>query len=81
MMLKKIPLLDTSVSGRICWECKHVYYSSGSEGYSDFTPGSDISLSCMKSYWELHNCSDTLADVRRKLLSAEHCADFESARA
>lgn len=73
---KTIPLLEVPVPGRICWSCRHVLFDTGEPGYSEYTPGSEMSLSCGRGYWEFHQYEDSLAVFREKLQSAERCADF-----
>lgn len=31
---------------RVCSVCEHFYLSTGEQGYSDMTPGSDASIEC-----------------------------------
>ena len=76
-MNKKMPV-GPRVEGRICWSCRHVWFSAGSPGYSEMTPGSDFELQCGKSYWAFDNCGDSLNEFRMKLQSAETCASFEA---
>jgi hypothetical protein len=80
-MPKKMPLLSVPAQGRVCWSCEHLYFSSGSPGYSEMTPGWDFEMSCGKSFWEFDSCGDGLETFRSKLLSAERCAAFELSRA
>jgi len=72
-----LPVLGAPVTGRICWSCEHIRFETGEPGYSEYTPGSEMSLECGKSYWELDNCEDGLAEFKAKLMSAERCADFQ----
>jgi hypothetical protein len=74
---KKMPLREFPIPGRICWLCQHVYFSQGSPGYSDLTPGYDFELSCGKQFWEFDSHMDGLDEFREKLESAERCAAFE----
>lgn len=75
-MHKKLPMLEEPVEGRICWLCEYIYFSNGSPGYSDMTPGYDATLSCTKDYWEVNFFDDSLEEFRKKITSAERCADF-----
>jgi hypothetical protein len=72
-----MPILAVPVPGRICWSCRHIYFCPGEQGYSEWTPGSDFSLSCGKSFWEFDDIDDGLEQFREKLQSAERCAAFE----
>lgn len=74
--MKKHPVCP-KVEGRNCVDCAHWRYSSGSPGYSEWTPGSDASMSCDKQYWKWDQEIDEERDVKAKLHTAETCADFE----
>ena len=65
------------MSDRICWECQHIYFSNGSPGYSHYTPGYDMELSCSKGHWEFDNHHDSLSDFRTFLTMAQNCPDFK----
>ena len=74
---KKLPLAETETAGRLCWFCEHCYYSNGSPGYSEWTPGTDFSLECGKGYWDFDNFDDTLTEFREQIEAAMRCADFK----
>lgn len=63
--------------GRICWECRHISFSEGSPGYSEYTPGYEFSLSCNKDIWSFDQYSDGLKQFREKLQIAATCKKFE----
>jgi hypothetical protein len=69
-------VLGTPIPGRVCWDCKHLYFDPGERGYSEQTPGSDMSMSCQREYWEFEFGDETLASFRDKLQTAERCADY-----
>ena len=77
-MKKQMPLLAEPVPNRLCWECPHIDFSPGSPGYSDMTPGYDMSLDCGKGYWKFDPHGE-LTGLREGLTSAERCADFSPA--
>ena len=60
-----------------CLDCKHISYSSGSPGYSEYTPGWDAELSCIEGVWTYDAFNDELKDVRDKLYTARTCSKFE----
>ena len=73
---KKMPEAPP-ILGRVCWSCENCDYDSAEPGYSEYTPGSDFALSCSKNYWVLDTVYDTIDVFRKKLMSAESCADFK----
>ena len=64
------------VQHRVCWSCERVSFVTSSPGYSEWTPGDAFALSCSCGYWVFESDDDGLDDFRRKLESAETCADF-----
>lgn len=60
-----------------CVDCKHFYFSSGSPGYSEYTPGSDASLGCTKQKWEYEPNNDTDQSFRKKMKTADNCEEYE----
>ena len=63
--------------GKLCWSCKNVRFYTASEGYSEFTPGSDFHFYCSKYHWEFDQYDNTLEDWRAYIEQAETCLDFE----
>jgi hypothetical protein len=61
--------------GTTCLLCKSFYFDPGEPAYSECTPGSDMSIGCMK-VWSLDG-DDTEDTYREKMLSAEWCEDYE----
>ena len=61
-----------------CIACKHFYFESGHEGYSDMTPGYESTIKCLKGKWAINFCEDTNESYRLKLLSAEGCDAFDA---
>lgn len=66
-------------AGRLCLECAHCYVDAGSQGYSEYTPGSGMTFYCQKRHRftfhpdESGGKAELLADLRK----AEKCADFK----
>lgn len=58
-----------------CLDCKHFYFDPGSPGYSEQTPGSDMSLGCYKDHWSGRDCYSQ-DDFRKHMLSAKTCKDY-----
>lgn len=61
-----------------CLFCAHFYYISGMAAYGEMTPGSDISIGCGISIWELENDMDSEDDFRRKMMTAETCPEYKA---
>ena len=64
--------------GRVCLECVHCHVDPGSEGYSEYTPGSPFEFHCGKGkvfqFGVYHGSKATLlADIRQ----AETCDEFK----
>ena len=62
---------------KMCWWCKHCYYNNADGGYSEMTPGYDMSFECKKGYWRYDTFNTTLKQLREYLFKAESCKDFE----
>ena len=60
---------------RLCLFCKNFYFDPGQPGYSDETPGSDMSIGCNVGYWDEDDIFDE-ADYRQCQLKAQTCQDF-----
>lgn len=62
-----------------CLMCEYCYFSQGEQGYSEYTPGSDASLMCLKQamrhaggsnlMWEVY----TRQELHEALSTAETC--------
>ena len=66
-----------------CLFCKHFHFDSGSPGYSEMTPGSDMSMGCElfsysrpKKYWQFSHAETTENKFRQYMVSAETCPDY-----
>lgn len=59
-----------------CVNCKHFNFWPGSPGYSEFTPGDDMEMSCLRKHWRV-TFETSEDDFRDYMKSSETCADFE----
>jgi hypothetical protein len=66
-------MADTRTGRLTCWECRHIDFTSGSPGYSEYTPGEDARLACNLNHWSMYD----LDMNNEKIFSAETCADFQ----
>jgi len=62
---------------RVCWNCTHIYFDGGEPAWSEMTPGCDASLECTKSHWRMNYNSHGADDLRRYLLTAQSCKDYQ----
>jgi len=62
---------------RCCILCKHFSFDEGSPGYSEYTPGTDWSMSCLKNHWSMSGSYISEEDYRKNILMAETCKDAE----
>ncbi len=60
---------------RTCLVCRLFEIDSGTEGYSEWTPGDPARVGCQAGLWELER-SDDAQDFRKKMLTAACCKDF-----
>jgi len=81
IFLSRIKLeVDFSVSDRrtvpllSCWQCAHLEYTSGQPGYSEYTPGYEGSLSCLRGYWDADQIDGF--QLRDYILKAGDCEEF-----
>ena len=62
---------------KTCVLCKHFHITTGERGYSEYTPGWDMSMSCSIGHWKFDSYSTDELDFREMMASAEACGDFE----
>lgn len=60
-----------------CYECRFFEFSSGSPGYSSWTPGSDMAFGCLKGIWGSGDIANEI-DFREKITTAKDCEVFEA---
>ena len=59
-----------------CLDCKHFHFDSGSPGYSEETPGSNMRIGCNLSVWNAgYMYSEN--DFKKAMLSATNCEMYE----
>lgn len=61
---------------RICATCCHFSFQSAEQGYSSYTPGSDVHISCGRGVWAVDNYAETERGYREKMLMALVCDDY-----
>jgi hypothetical protein len=64
-----------------CIDCKHFYMFSAEPGYSDMTPGTDMSIGCSKDKWRFRPMDDTECSFRDKMHTAKKCEHYEYEKA
>lgn len=63
--LREAPM---SAEFRTCFGCKHFNFSQSDPGYSEYTPGSDASLVCLKNVWDISLWRDTEKSLYDKIV-------------
>lgn len=61
---------------KTCWSCEYIRIDNADPGYSEWTPGSDLSIYCTKSHWDFDNYDDDLKKFLTYINKAETCPDF-----
>lgn len=41
----------SSIPAQTCWGCRYFYFSAHESGYSEYTPGADFDVECLKKRW------------------------------
>lgn len=62
---------------RLCLSCRFFYINEGSPRYSEWTPGWDCEIGCLKGHWELDNYNCSAGTYRRHNESAVKCPDYK----
>ena len=60
-----------------CVNCRWFQYTTGEPHYSELTPGSDITIGCLKNHWRHENTETTAFQFQKYMNSANDCPDFE----
>ncbi len=63
---------------KVCWWCVHFNYQEGFPGYSDLTPGYEMSMSCRKGHWDFDAYKTSQDEFGDMLGSATTCPDFKT---
>jgi hypothetical protein len=61
---------------KLCWFCKHLYYSNASPDYSEMTPGNDFAMDCIKSHWKFDAFETNQIEFFHIINTAKTCEDF-----
>lgn len=62
---------------RNCVNCVHWSWDSGSDAYSDMTPGTDWSSDCGKGHWAMVGAGVSEQQFRDNMRTARRCADYQ----
>jgi hypothetical protein len=62
---------------RNCLKCRHCLIDAGHRDYSEYTPGEDPQMTCLKKHWDLPAHDYGRKDVREAFESAKTCGDYE----
>lgn len=60
---------------RLCYNCQHFYFDTGSPSYSEYTPGESMSMECQKDHWRLTYYDNS--DLGQCLETAQTCKDYQ----
>ena len=63
---------------KLCWWCKHFRYDTGDGGYSEMTPGYEMTMRCNKDHWDFDTLETSEDEFRNMIHHAVDCKDFES---
>ena len=61
---------------KICIFCEHFHVNTAEPFYSEYTPGGEASIECMKDHWTIDNFEDSQKEYRDKLTTARTCKDY-----
>lgn len=61
---------------KLCWFCTEFLYENAYPDYSEYTPGEDFRMLCLKRHWEFSASHTSQADFAKMLASARTCSDF-----
>jgi len=75
--LQELEQLRDAPPPRTCLLCAHYQWDSGSDGYSEFTPGYGWSSGCRKGHFSMSGPETSVREYRGNLLRAVSCPDFE----
>lgn len=68
---------DIEEQARLCWYCQYFYYSNADPGYSEVTPGWELSMSCNKNHWTFDAYSTSQKEFADMIQTAKKCKDFK----
>lgn len=61
---------------KVCWLCKHFYYSTATSDWSEYTPGNDFEMFCEQRHWRFDSFETSQEDFGKMLSTAENCKDY-----
>lgn len=61
----------------LCIFCEHYYVRTAEPDYSEWTPGTQFTMLCLKGKWEVDPWKDNTSTYRKMLLTAHTCNDYE----
>ena len=61
---------------KLCWFCEHFIYRQAEPDYSEFTPGEDFDIICIKNHWEFSPFHTSQDEFGAMLNAAKTCPDF-----
>ena len=64
------------MDAKLCWFCKHFYWSNAIPNYSEWTPGSDFEMSCGKGHWSFDAFKTSQQKFQQMIETAKTCSDF-----
>ena len=63
-----------------CIRCDHFNMYSGCPGYSEYTPGHNMGMSCGKHHWDFDSYETSQDEFRKMMETAETCGDYRDYR-
>ena len=64
---------------KLCLTCSHFNLSNQEPDWSDATPGQRFSIDCYRNHWQFDTYNSTAGDMRKYILMAQTCPDYEEA--
>ncbi len=75
---KRREILAVPLRDALCLFCKHFYFHTGQEHYSDLTPGYNAEMGCNKELIRIDLNSDSVETYRKTILTARVCPEYET---
>ena len=60
-----------------CLCCQYFRYTTGCQNYSEWTPGYDAEIECLKSHWKVNNTETSENEFRDYMIMSVNCNDFK----
>lgn len=61
---------------RLCLFCEHFYLDTGCRDYSEYTPGNEFDMQCLKEHWTYKRYGDE-DHYRACIIAAWKCPDYK----